>query len=93
MIKSNDYDGGSFETINCVDVWIDKPGDSTVRPIRPSLLEQAKDARELYYGSREPGPVPPELLEKLLAEFETAEVFISSTDAKKPRDSDKTGNG
>jgi hypothetical protein len=49
-------DGGTFKTINCVDVWIDGPGDLTVRPIRPSLLEQAKAARASVYGKDDFGP-------------------------------------
>ena len=53
-----DDDGGSFKTIDCVDVFIDGPGDHTVRPIRPSLLEHAKAERAKVYGSREPGPAP-----------------------------------
>lgn len=53
-----DNDGGSFMTINCVDVWIDKPGDTTVRPIRPSLLERAKAERAKVYGPLDSGAQP-----------------------------------
>ncbi len=53
-------DGGVFVTTNCVDVWIDEPGDTTIRPIPPGpLLEHAKALRAKIYGSREPGPIPP----------------------------------
>ena len=93
--NNSSYDGGTFKTINCDYVWIDMSGDSTVRPIRPSLLEQAKDARELAYGSREPGPVPPEVLAKLMADLRRPpnDVFISSDVNPPPKDSDKTGHG
>ncbi|MBY0524296.1 MAG: hypothetical protein K2R98_12900 [Gemmataceae bacterium] len=31
---------------NCVDVVIDGPGDTTVRPIRPSMLKRAMEERD-----------------------------------------------
>ncbi len=49
-------DGGSFKTINCVDVWFDEPGDTTVRPIRPSLMEHAKAERAKIYGDKDVQP-------------------------------------
>jgi hypothetical protein len=48
--------GGAFKTVNCVDVWIDEPGDKTVRPVSPALLEHLKAERAKVYGSREPDP-------------------------------------
>lgn len=32
-------------TVDCVDFWLDGPGDHTVRPCRPELLEHAKAER------------------------------------------------
>lgn len=32
-------------TIECVDFWLDGPGDHTVRPCRPEHLEHAKAER------------------------------------------------
>ena len=52
-------DGSGYFFSECTDIWIEGPGDSTVRPIPPERMEQAKAARELIYGSREPGPKPP----------------------------------
>jgi hypothetical protein len=43
---SPDNDAGYFHSLNCVDVWIDEPGDRTVRPIPPERLEQAKAERD-----------------------------------------------
>jgi hypothetical protein len=62
MVESNDLrdsNDGTFKTINCEYIWIDEPGDHTVRPIRPSLLEHARRERAKVYGSPEPGPQPP----------------------------------
>jgi hypothetical protein len=39
-------DGGRFLTVDCVDFWFDGPGDTTVRPIPPERLEQAKALRD-----------------------------------------------
>lgn len=38
-------------TIDCVDYWIDEPGDTTVRPIPPERLERAKALRELILAA------------------------------------------
>lgn len=40
--RNTDDDGGISRTINCIDVLIDKPGDTTVRPSRPSLRANAE---------------------------------------------------
>ncbi len=44
----NDYEEkGRFLTVDCIDVFIDEPGDHTVRPIPPGpRLEQAKALRD-----------------------------------------------
>ena len=34
-----------FHSLNCVDVFFDEPGDTNVRPCRPSLLEFARKLR------------------------------------------------
>ncbi len=39
-------DGGRFLTVDCVDFWFDGPGDTTVRPIPPERMEQAKALRD-----------------------------------------------
>ncbi len=36
---------GEFDSFNCVDVYIDKPGDTTVRPCDPKMLEHAMAER------------------------------------------------
>jgi|SoiMethySBSTD1v2_1073268.scaffolds.fasta_scaffold2027219_2 hypothetical protein len=36
---------GRFLSTDCDDFWLDEPGDHTVRPCRPSLLEHAKAER------------------------------------------------
>ncbi len=51
---------GRFVSDNCVDVWMEEPGDYTVRPIPPGpRLERAKAERLKIYGSSEPGVQPP----------------------------------
>jgi enoyl-CoA hydratase/carnithine racemase len=40
-------DSGYFTTENCVDFWLDGPGDRTVRPLTGARLEQAKALRAL----------------------------------------------
>ena len=35
-----------FESRNCVDIWIDGPGDTTVRPCPPELLPLCMAERE-----------------------------------------------
>ncbi len=35
-----------FHSLNCVDVFIDEPGDTTIRPCDPKMLEQAKALRD-----------------------------------------------
>jgi hypothetical protein len=35
-----------FHSLNCVDVFIDEPGDTTVRPSPPEQLERLKDLRD-----------------------------------------------
>ena len=41
---------GVFKTINTVDLWIDEPGDHTVRPSRRILRERAHEEREKLRG-------------------------------------------
>ena len=38
-------DGEYFESFDCDIVWLDKPGDTTVRPCRPERLEFLKALR------------------------------------------------
>ncbi len=40
-----DKDGGRFLS-DCVDFWLDGPGDHTVRPIPPERIEQARALRD-----------------------------------------------
>jgi hypothetical protein len=47
-------EGGTFKTINCVDLFIDDPGDTTVRPMDPSLLERVKAERAKTNGGETP---------------------------------------
>jgi hypothetical protein len=37
--------GSYFHSLNCDIFWLDKPGDTTVRPIPPERLEWAKALR------------------------------------------------
>jgi Protein of unknown function DUF104 len=37
---------GPFSSSDCIDVVVDVPGDSTVRPLRPSLMQAALAERE-----------------------------------------------
>jgi hypothetical protein len=37
---------GRFLTVDCLEVWIDEPGDITVRPIAPERLAHARAVRE-----------------------------------------------
>jgi len=44
----NDNEGrGRFLSDDCIDVFIDEPGDHTVRPIRPERMEYVKALRDL----------------------------------------------
>jgi hypothetical protein len=42
----NDNDAKGRFVSECIDVFIDEPGDHTVRPIRPERLEQMKALRD-----------------------------------------------
>jgi hypothetical protein len=46
-------DTGRSLTVDCLDVWIDEPGDTTVRPIPPERLEQAKALRDRIRAAEE----------------------------------------
>jgi hypothetical protein len=52
----------AFESRNCIDVVIDVPGDSEVRPIPPSRRAQAIAEREKILRWSKPGlgSLPPE---------------------------------
>jgi hypothetical protein len=39
------YDTPCSMTLDCIDFWLDGPGDHTVRPCRPEHLEHAKAER------------------------------------------------
>ncbi len=41
-----DDDGGRFLTVDCVDFWLDGPGDHTVRPMSPERIAQVKAERD-----------------------------------------------
>lgn len=43
-------------TVDCVDFWLDGPGDTTVRPIPESRLPQAKALRELILEAERKHP-------------------------------------
>jgi len=47
-LNSNDE---YFESFDSEILWIDKPGDSTVRPCRPERLEFLKALRARYIGA------------------------------------------
>lgn len=73
-------DGGSSDSFDCVDVFLDGPGDTTVRPCRPEHLaharaERAKILAALKAGSR-PYADTEELAEaerlRLIAVYEAA---------------------
>jgi hypothetical protein len=49
--EKNPTDGGRFLSTDCVDFWLDGPGDHTVRPCRPELLEHAKAERAKIQGA------------------------------------------
>jgi hypothetical protein len=50
---NDNVDTGRSLTLDCDDVWIDEPGDTTVRPIPPERLEQAKALRDLIRAAEE----------------------------------------
>lgn len=43
---SENEETGRFLTVDCIDVFIDEPGDTTVRPIPPERLARAKALRD-----------------------------------------------
>ena len=43
---SNKIGESHSDSFNCVDVYIDEPGDTTVRPCRPEDLERSRDLRD-----------------------------------------------
>ncbi len=42
----NDNEAKGRFVSECIDVFIDEPGDHTVRPVRPERLEQMKALRD-----------------------------------------------
>ena len=59
--KSSQFDDESyFHSLDCDVVWLDKPGDTTVRPIRPSLLEHAKAERAKILAAQALQGSPPQ---------------------------------
>lgn len=78
MAEPAQYDHGGCRGV-FVDVWIDEPGENIDRPIPPERLERARKEREKLYGSPEPGPVPPEMLNKLLAQIDYVDVWFDET--------------
>ena len=44
MNESND--NGRFLTVDCIDVFIGEPGDTTVRPVPEYRLKQLKELRD-----------------------------------------------
>ncbi|HZZ77606.1 MAG TPA: hypothetical protein VFE62_03750 [Gemmataceae bacterium] len=54
--KKPDQGEGSFShCLNCVDVYLEGPGDRTVRPIPPKLLAQAKELRDRLQAAEAAG--------------------------------------
>jgi hypothetical protein len=45
MAEKSAHPDEFFDSFNCVDVYIDEPGDTTVRPCDPRMLEHAKAER------------------------------------------------
>lgn len=39
-------DPGTSDSFNCIDVILDGPADTTIRPCRPSMLAKIKAARD-----------------------------------------------
>src|SRR5438046_1060900 len=57
MNESNpapDANGCSL-TVDCVDFWLDGPGDTTVRPIPPERIEQARALRDRILAAEAAG--------------------------------------
>jgi hypothetical protein len=52
----------SFTSHNCIDVYVDNPGDSTVRPLTGERLKRAKAEWEkiLRWQGVRGGEIPPE---------------------------------
>jgi hypothetical protein len=51
---------GGFDSRDCVDLMVDLIGDTTVRPIRPSLLKSALAERErIARWQAQANPTPP----------------------------------
>lgn len=48
-------DESYFHSDNCVDFWLDGPGDTTVRPIPPERLEHAKALRDRILAAQAAG--------------------------------------
>lgn len=44
-------DTGRSVTLDCVDFWVDEPGDHTVRPCRPEHLEHAMAQRAMIQAA------------------------------------------
>ena len=44
-MKDNE-ENGRFLSDDCIDVFVDEPGDHTVRPIPPERIEQARELRD-----------------------------------------------
>lgn len=40
LSESNQSESGRFDSLDCIDVVVDGPGDQTVRPCPPELLAQ-----------------------------------------------------
>ena len=51
---NDNEDRGRFVS-DCIDVFIDEPGDHTVRPIRPERIEQARALRDQILAAEAAG--------------------------------------
>jgi hypothetical protein len=57
---SSGGDGSYFNSFNCVDVFVDEPGDTTVRPCDPKMLEHAKAERAKILAAQAAKRQPPQ---------------------------------
>jgi len=55
---SESKENGRFLSTDCIDVFIDEPGDHTVRPVPAHRLEQLKALRDLIRAAEEAKKAP-----------------------------------
>jgi hypothetical protein len=46
VINQGDPDGDGTDSRDCVDLFVDGPGDTTVRPMPPHLVRQLREKEE-----------------------------------------------